>query len=196
MTRTRFSFVAGFAAGCIALGGATLVAQDAGDMEAMMAEAMAKYGVPSEQHEELARRVGAWDATLEFWAFPGAPAETMTGNAQFAMQMDGRYLVQHFSSEYMGQTFEGAGLTGYDRMSKEFTSIWIDNMSTAVSVSKGKNPADMRGTMPEPMLGKHVDTRMAETMPDDNTIVFDMFKPGPDGKEFKTMTIRYTRAAG
>ncbi|MHC5028955.1 MAG: DUF1579 family protein, partial [Planctomycetota bacterium] len=60
----------------------------------------------------------------------------------------------------------------------------------------GKNPADMRGTMPEPMLGKHVDTRMAETMPDDNTIVFDMFKPGPDGKEFKTMTIRYTRAAG
>jgi hypothetical protein len=54
----------------------------------------------------------------------------------------------------------------------------------------------MRGTMPEPMLGKHVDTRMAETMPDDNTIVFDMFKPGPDGKEFKTMTIRYTRAAG
>ena len=50
--------------------------------------------------------------------------------------------------------------------------------------------------MPELMLGKHVPTRTEETMPNDDTIVFEMYKPGPDGKEFKTMVITYKRKTG
>ena len=196
MTRSRIGFLGGFAAGCVALGGATLVAQDAGDMEAMMAEAMAKYAVPGAEHEELARRAGTWDVNLEFWMYPGAQPETMVGKSRSQMMMDGRYLTQHFTSDYMGQAFEGAGLTGYDRMTKEFTSIWVDNMSTAVGVSTGKSLEGLKGTMPDLMLGKHVPTRTSESMPDDDTIVFEMYKPGPDGKEFKTMKIVYTRAEG
>jgi hypothetical protein len=37
--------------------------------------------------------------------------------------------------------------------------------------------------------------RMVTTEKDANTRVFEMFVPGPDGKEMKVMTITYTRRA-
>jgi len=32
----------------------------------------------------------------------------------------------------MGQPMEGVGYTGYDRMRKQYTMVWLDNMSTAM----------------------------------------------------------------
>jgi len=38
----------------------------------------------------------------------------------------------------MGMPFEGMGLDGYDNASKEYISIWIDNMGTGIMYMKGK----------------------------------------------------------
>jgi len=199
----KFQNVAvGFLAGCAATGLAamTFSPQDPAEMEKMMQqmqEAMEKYAVPGEQHAEMAKRAGAWKAELKFWQAPGAPAETMYGDANFEMIMEGRYMIQHFSGDFQGQPFEGAGLTGYDRMKNEYQSIWVDNMSTAVMWMTGKSAGgqcNFKGEMPDIMQGKYVNTRSTEKMPDENTVIMEMYAPGPDGKEYKSMEITYTRA--
>ena len=195
------SSAGGFLAGCAAMGLAamTLAPQDPAELEKMMQamqEAFEKYGAPAEQHAELAKRVGNWKADLKFWEVPGTEPQTMSGESSFEMIMDGRYLLQHFSGDFQGQPFEGAGLTGYDRMKNEYQSIWIDNMSTAIFWSTGKESGGqyvLKGEMPDIMLGKYIPTRGTEMVVDDNTIVSAMYRPGPDGKEFMHMEIKYTR---
>lgn len=191
--------IGGFVAGCAVTiaGAAALTAQDPAEMEQAMAEAMAKYGVPGEEHAELAKRVGAWNVDLKYWWAPGAEAQVMTGQSHFQMIMDGRYLFQEFVSEYQGETFEGGGLVGYDRLQEKYQGIWIDNMSTGIAISEGQMKDGVlvtEGDMPDPMIGATIHVRNVEKWVDENTWVMEMYRPGPDGKEFRSMQITYTRA--
>jgi hypothetical protein len=50
-----------------------------------------------------------------------------------------------------------------------------------------------KGKMMEPTVGKDLTVREVFKIVDDNTQVLEMYKPAPDGNEFKTMEIKYTR---
>jgi hypothetical protein len=201
--------ICGFACGCAAtvLTAAVLLpgqqdhpGQDPGamqEMEQKWAEAMAKYCTPAEEHELLAKREGQWDVVVRVWMLPDAPPEESKGFSTFRMIMDGRYLFQEFQGDFEGTPFEGGGLSGFDRMKNKYVAMWVDNMSTAIMTMEGKavgeNAIELVGEMPEPILGKYIKTRSVERMPDDDTIVMEMHQPGPDGKEFKSLEITYTR---
>lgn len=192
-------FASGFLAGGVVMGLAAMnfTYQDPADMEKMMAEAMEKYMSPADEHAELAKHAGTWDTELKMWPAPGAPYETMIGTAKLEMIMDGRYLVEHFESDYMGMPYRGAGLTGFDRINGEYQSIWIDNMGTGMSYSKGRmsdGTGEFMGEMPDPMQGKYVPLRTVQTQDDENSFVVTMYTTGPDGSEYKNMEITYTRS--
>ena len=51
----------------------------------------------------------------------------------------------------------------------------------------------MKGMQTDPMTGKTMQVRETFRVVDDKTQVMEMFCPGPDGKEFKTMEIKLTR---
>ena len=192
-------FVTSFAACCAAmiLAAMTLSPQDPAEMEAMWAEMMEKYGAPSAEHEMLAERVGRWNTSTKFWMAPGAPPETHEGEATFEMMMDGRYLVQHYTMDFNGMPFEGAGMIGYDRMKNEYQSIWIDNMGTGIMWSAGQEKDGeytYKGEAPDMMAGKYVPCRMIERITDSNSFVMEMYTTGPDGNEIQSMEISYTRA--
>ena len=51
----------------------------------------------------------------------------------------------------------------------------------------------LAGTCTDPMSGKIQNVRETFKIIDDNTQMMEMFMPGPDGKEFKTMEIKFTR---
>ncbi len=191
-------FLSSFAVMCAAaiLAAMTVSPQDPAEMEQMWADAMAKYGAPSAEHEMLAKREGSWRCTTKMWMAPGAPPEEHEGEATMQMIMGGRYLFQQFNMTFNGMDFEGAGLTAYDRMSGEYQSIWVDNMSTAILWSTGKEKNGqcvMKGKSPDMMTGKYVPMRTVERMVDDNTFVMEMYMPGEGNKDFKSMEITYTR---
>ena len=192
-------FVTSFAVCCAAtiLAAMTVSPQDPADMEKMFADAIAKYGAPAEEHEMLAKREGAWHTEVKMWMAPDAPPEVHEGESNMQMIMDGRYLFEQFNMTFNGMDFEGAGLTAYDRMSNEYQSIWIDNMSTAILWSTGKEKNGecvMKGKQPDIMAGHYVPMRSVERTVDDNTFVMEMYMPGEGGKDFKSMEITYTRA--
>ena len=97
----------------------------------------------------------------------------------------------------MGMPMEGMSITGYDNFTKEFTSIWIDNMGTGTTVAKGTYDEETKtitlyGSMVDPMTGKDTKYREVINIVDDNHHVFEMYVD-QDGQEVKNMEVEYAR---
>ena len=190
------------AAGCVLVSGLFAADQPAAppmtpEEQAMMQKWQA-FATPGDAHQRLATRAGTWDANIETWEKPGAPPQTSTGTSTMTMIMDGRYLFEEAKGSFMGQPFMGQGTIGYDNMKKKYVWTWVDTMGTGVMTSEGTyNPGTKtttyRGQGPDVMAGKYVPMRtiVKDTGPD--TYTMEMYGPGPDGKEFKSMRIDYTR---
>jgi hypothetical protein len=98
----------------------------------------------------------------------------------------------------MGQPFSGIGYTGYDNYKKAYVGTWIDSASTAVMNASGSFDAPgkvltMTATTDDFATGKVVTIREKVTIVSNDEHLFEMWGPGPDGKEYKVMEIRYTR---
>jgi hypothetical protein len=164
---------------------------------AVTAQEMPPLPKPGPEHEVLMKDVGTWDATVEMFAAPGAPASVSKGTETVSM-LGGFWQVTRFKSEMMGQPFEGMGTTGFDPAKKKYVGTWVDSMTPGLSTSEGSyDPATQTftGMMEGPdMTGKV--TRMRETVEwkDPDTRVFTMYAPkAADGKEPVAMRITYKR---
>jgi len=174
-------------------------AQDHGDSDRQAAAmaALSAYATPSVHHKALAARVGTWDASITFWATPDAEADESTGNSDFTMIMEGRYLMENFTSPSPMGVFSGMGLTGYDNMKQRYVSVWIDSMSTGVMVAESSKisakKVEYRGEAPDPVSGTIIEVRTVENRIDEDTYRFETWIPDSDGNEFKNMEILYKR---
>ena len=156
------------------------------------------YSTPGDVHKMLAKSNGAWTSEISMWEKPDGPVMKATGTMNNKMIMGGRYQVSTFSGNMMGMPFEGMSTVAYDNARKIFISTWIDNMGTGLTTmegtwDEGSKSLSSKGKMVDPTLGKELTTREVFKIIDDNTQTMEMYKPAPDGKEFKTMEIKYTR---
>jgi len=189
------------AALAVLLGG-PLAAQEAAppqmtpEMQAMM-EAFQKAGTPGAEHQKLASTAGTYDLTIKSWHNPGGEPTTDTGTATRRMILGGRVMVEEVSSQMMGQSFSGQGLHGYDNVTGKYWGTWVDSMSTGLMVSEGSCDANLSctytGRHHDPVTKQLQTTRMTTRWTNPSTEVFDMYAPGPDGKEAKMMEITYTK---
>jgi hypothetical protein len=181
------------------------VAQDAkpgekpmsAEQKAMM-EAWQKLATPAEGHKALAGMVGTWDAEVTTWMDPAQPPMKSKGTSENRMVLGGRWVESKFTSDMMGQPFEGLGYTGYDNYKKKYMGTWADNMSTAVMVSEGTfdtagKVMTSMATMDDVMTGKKANIKMTTTIVSPDHHVFEMWGPDPSGKTVKQMEIVYRR---
>ncbi|MBZ0165870.1 MAG: DUF1579 domain-containing protein [Candidatus Omnitrophica bacterium] len=155
------------------------------------------YSTPGDMHAELAKMTGNWNAKVQHWMAPGAPVEVSEGTAESKPIFGGRFIKQEFSSEWMGQPFQGLGIFGYDNIQQEFQSIWLDSMATGMMVSSGQLADD--GTMVEegtfscPLTNSERWNQSKTTFVTEDTFTFEMFMKDDNGDEFRSMLITYTR---
>ncbi|HXB07897.1 MAG TPA: DUF1579 domain-containing protein [Puia sp.] len=166
--------------------------QNNDDMKAMMAAA-----TPGETHKMLAKSAGTWTATVTMWMQPGTPPTTSTAEATNEMVLGGRYLKSVNKGNMMGQPFEGVGYTGYDNVKKQFVNSWVDNFGTGIMTMSGSWDAASKsivytGSMADPVSGKDTPFKEVWKFTDDDHQVMEMYYP-VQGKEFKSMEIKYTR---
>ena len=113
------------------------------------------------------------------------------------MILDGRVLVEDISSSMMGQPFTGHGMHGYDNTSGKYWGTWNDSMSTGVMISEGtcdaQHACTFTGSWIDPVKKETVTSRMTTRWTGPTTEIFEMYGPGPDGKETKMMEITYTK---
>ena len=168
---------------------------------AKMAEMMKKVeaaGAPGAAHKALEPLVGEWTAEVKSWMSPDAPPTVSKGTAKAQWAMNGRFVRKEFNGEMMGKPFQGMSLTGYDNQKKQYNSLWVDDMSTAIFTSQG-TAADggkvitFNSKMDCPMTGeKDMPVKQVLRIISPDKHVFEMHDPRK-GDKSKTMEITYTR---
>lgn len=169
--------------------------------EAGMQE-MIKLGTPGEFHKQLDAMAGKWEHTVKWWMDPNGQPNVMNGTNENKWILGGRFLQQTATSPAKDQMppFEGMGLTGYDNLKKEYSSIWIDNMGTGMMMASGQwdkktNAIVEKGSFADAMTGnKHQTFRGVCKMIDNDHYTYEMWLKDKKGKEFKSMEISYSRA--
>ena len=110
---------------------------------------------PGEPHRRLEAQTGDYTVEGRTWANAKAPPMELKGTASIRMILGGRYQALEFKGDTMGMPFEGAGLTGFDNVSKEYVSTWVDTMRTGILVyrgtSDGKGVVTMTCEIDDPM---------------------------------------------
>lgn len=162
-------------------------------------EAWVKYAEPGEHHKYLEPLVGSWDFQTKWWMEPGAPAQESRGTSECRWIMGGRFLSANVTGEMTGETFHGMSILGYDNFRQEYVSFWIDEMSTTFMLANGKPDESGKvftftGTYDDVMTGKKDKKFKAvyRILSDDRN-VYESYEIGPDGKEFKSLEVTYTR---
>jgi hypothetical protein len=170
-------------------------------LEAQQTDAAMKkwieFMTPGEMHKMLAQDDGEWTEDITTWMAPGAPPQKMASTCVNKMIMGGRYQESKHIGTMMGMPFEGMGLTGYDNGRKLFVSTWVDNMGSGIMNLEGNWNAttksiNMKGTSTDPMTGKSMPVRQVMKMLKDSTQQMEMYMT-QNGKEFKTLEIKFTR---
>ena len=164
--------------------------------DAMM-KAWEAYMTPGDVHKMMAKDDGTWNAEVSMWMSPDAPPAKSTGSCTNIMIMGGRYQQSAFKGTMMGKPFEGMGLMGYDNAKKTFVSSWVDNMGTGIMNMEGTwdeatKSITLKGKTADPMTGKDLDVREVYKVIDDKNHLMEMYMT-TDGKEMKTMEIKFTR---
>jgi hypothetical protein len=165
------------------------------DEKAMM-DAWTKVATPGEAHQWLEPLVGKWDATITMWMAPGAPPQQSTGSAENSWVLGGRFVEQRYQGNFMGQPFTGLGYTGYDNYKNKYVSSWMDTMGTMMMISQGDvagKTLTLSSTIDDILTGKTASVKSETKIVDPDHHVMEMWGPDPEGKQFKSMEIQYTR---
>lgn len=151
---------------------------------------------PGPEHQKLAAYAGKWDCAIELAGQDGKP-QTTKGTTTLKMACGGLWLMDDFEGQLMGGPFSGHGMTSYDKQKGKYVGVWVDSwVTTPMMIEGGYDKTGkvltMTGMAPGPD-GKPVMHKLVTTDKDANTRVFEMYVPGPDGKDLKVLTITYTR---
>ena len=105
---------------------------------------------------------------------------------------------QKIEGTFMNMPFAGIGYTGYDNFRKQYVNIWMDNFGTSMMSTSGTFDSTGKilttsGEIDDFTTGKKATVREKTTLVSNDEVLFEMFGPGPDGREFRMLEIRYTR---
>lgn len=158
---------------------------------------MMEFAKVGPSHKALEVRVGKWSVDMKMFK-PGEAPVPSHGTSEIKWIMDGRFLQDTFTGEFMGEPFHGEGRIGFDNLKKKYVSSWLDSAGTGIYFSEGTFDAatktfNFTGDMPDTDAGKYVKGRMVEKWTDNDHWMAQAFTPGPDGKEFMGMEFNFTR---
>ncbi len=163
---------------------------------------MMKDGAPGEMHKNLAYFAGNWDCTVAHY-MPGMK-EPMMGKATFSAKAahGGRFIIGEFTGDFMGETFTGTSIMGYDNVEQRVQNVWMDSWTSGIYMSTGEMAKDgksMSSTgvmrMNSPKAGKiSMVQREVIKVTSPDTYVMEMYHSGgANGDSLKAMEITYTR---
>jgi len=165
------------------------------DMQAVIAA-----GTPGKMHEHLAQDIGTWRCKSKTWMAPDTEPITSEGTSTVKPLMDGRFTQVEMNGEMPGMgPYNGLCIYGYDNVSQQFVSTWIDNHGTGMMNGVGELSEDGKTITWEytgncPIAHKPITMREVDTITGPNTRTLEMFgTPPKGGEEYKMMSIELTK---
>lgn len=167
--------------------------------EQAMMEACMKIATPGENHKHLQPLIGSWNTSTKIWmGGPGTPPMETKGTAQCRWVLGGRFVQEVYKGEFMGQPYEGLGMTGYDNFKNMYIASWADTAGTQLLTSKGQRDPSGKvftfyGVMDDPIInvsGKSI--KYVTKIINENKRIFEIIDLHA-GDDYKVMEIIYTR---
>jgi hypothetical protein len=152
---------------------------------------------PGPEHAIFKKEVGVWDATMEEIATPGTAPKSSKGVETSTLACGGLWLISDYQGTFMGQPFQGHGVTGYDLAKKKYVGTWVDGMSASLGLLEGtydaaKQTMTMSYDSHDPE-GNPVKMSMVTVWKGDDTRVWTASMAGEDGKPIPILKITYKR---
>jgi hypothetical protein len=164
------------------------------DMMKMMQEASA----PSDRIKTLEPLIGTFDVEAKFWMDPNAEPMTSTGKSDNQWLLDGRFVGQHYTGNFMGMDFEGFGALAFHKETEQYESVWMDNFGTGIMWQTGQPGSDPKSVTVE---GEYTSAMGVQKMRNVTKIIsndkhtMEFWEPtGENGEFVKTGVLTYTRA--
>ncbi len=164
-----------------------------------MKKAMEINGTPGPEHVHLKALEGKFDVRARATMDPSQPPKEAEGKCEQKM-FYGLFLKEEFEGKcpITGEDLHGIGFTGYDKAKGKYVSTWLDSLSSGIMFNEGTADASgkvitFHGACTDPLTGKENRVRSVLTIVDDKKHVFEMYRAGPDGKEFRSLEITYIR---
>ncbi len=173
--------------------------QEQGDSIVAAETDFAQASAKTEQHERFEPFAGTFKAEMKMWMGSGDPV-VCAGVMTNTLILGGRFLQQVYKGDPESgpfPDFEGRGFWGFNKATNKYEGFWIDTTSTQMQTDFGNvdntgRVWTMVGELTD-QTGNTLKKRSVITLEDNDHQKIEMFFPGPDGKEFKTMEIRYER---
>lgn len=173
-------------------------------MDPEMERAWREAAMPGPAHRNFDPLVGRFDVQQTIWFVAGAEPMRSTGVARYEWVLRdpqaerGRYLRQEFRSEMMGMPFQGLGYLGHDNIRRQYTSVWMDSMSTSTMTVTGRFDEDdgsftFEGASQAPG-GQEWKVRLVLRIQDRDKHTLEFFQSNDEVPEYKSMEIMYTRS--
>ena len=163
-------------------------------------QAMMEAGTPGKEHEFLAKSVGKWDGKTIMHMSPGGEPVEGECTVTVSPMLDGRFTKTEITGDIPGMgPYHGFGISGYDKVSGEFVSTWIDNHGTGLMNGVGELSADQKTLTWEfgyncPVTKKLAKMREVVTFAGPDTQVLEMSGADPkSGEVYQMMRIELTR---
>lgn len=156
---------------------------------------------PTEQHRELAKEAGVWDAEVKvFLRGPEGPPEMSKGVSESELLPGGLWLTSKFEGKMGDAPFTGRGLSGYDPAKKKYINVWVDSTDPHLTLLEGEYDAATKtltslGKSTDPRTGKPYDVKTTTLVKGDDERIFTFYiKNDETGGEFyKLLEMTYKR---
>jgi hypothetical protein len=164
-------------------------------------QACMEAATPGEMHAYLAEGVGVWEGKSTMWMTPEAEPMESVCTTTYSPMLEGRYFKCETTGDMGGMPFHGIGVYGFDNVSQEFQTTWIDNCGTGMATGTGDLSSDgktMTWTLTYncPITKKPTHLREVERRTGEDTMTLEIYGVfAGTGKEYKMMEIDYTRVS-
>ncbi len=151
----------------------------------------------NENHKIFEQFVGQWDAKVTI--FENNAPQSFTGIQTNTLGLGGRFLNTAFRGNFGGD-FAGSGTMGYNNVTKQYESTWVDSMSTWITFENNgtydssTKTLTLKGQVTDPQTNQKRATRTVYTVNSNTQYTCSTFETA-NGTETKTMEIVYTRKA-
>jgi len=98
------------------------------------------YSKPTLHHDILDNLWGKWQYVVTIESADGA-TEALVLEADYRWALGGRFLVGGLDGYVDGGLFQAREILGYDSFRGEYRSVWVDNNTTAFTLSTGEYDA-------------------------------------------------------
>ena len=136
---------------------------------------------PGPEHKNLIAFVGTWELTVQ--------GIQKKGSAEIKPILGGRFITEDVKIPFGDFDMDWHGVIGYDRVKKQYTGVWFDNMNNTTQSSTGE--ADKTGRTIT-FRGEHAgNARFLWRISNDGekTMSIEMFQVAQDGKETPVLKV-------